>query len=49
MEWTELASLVEAGTLRVIVHSVVPLDGAAQALADLREGRTVGKRVIAVR
>jgi len=46
---TELASLVEAGTLRVIVHSVVSLDQAPQALADLREGHTVGKRVISVR
>ena len=46
---TGLVSLVEAGKLRVIVHSVVPLDQAPQALADLREGHTVGKRVIAVR
>ncbi len=46
---TELASLVEAGTLRVIVHSVVPFDQAPQALVDLREGHTVGKRVVSIR
>lgn len=44
----EISALVEDGRLRVIVHTVLPLEQAAQAHALGETGRTTGKIVLAV-
>jgi alcohol dehydrogenase len=44
----ELASWVDAGTLRPILHQTYPLDAFAEAFAELERGRARGKIVVRI-
>jgi NADPH:quinone reductase-like Zn-dependent oxidoreductase len=45
-ELSELARLVDAGVIKVIVDSVYPFDRIADAMAKLESGRAKGKIVV---
>jgi NADPH:quinone reductase-like Zn-dependent oxidoreductase len=48
VQLTELATWIDRGTLRPILHRTYPLDEVREAFAELERGRARGKIVVTI-
>ena len=48
-QWSEIASLIETGIIRPVMHRVFPCEATNDALAHVEAGRSKGKVVVKIR